>query len=221
MNNLAHAGLLCLAALVLAGCNSSTSTAYRTISLAISGPESSITADQVNRLGRPGLLATFGLSETLLVQAGRSGSFAEWHGPQQMLVTHNGRLVQSAGIPENGDILAPLLPDDPFLGDLRALAEDLEVTRSIDMPARFLTNIPQHARYRSGPMETINIMGVERELQRVDEAISMPSIDFSTTNYYWIDPANGAVLASAQQLAADLPVLYFTEVVPTDAGPQP
>tara|TARA_R110001599_G_scaffold45587_2_gene134652 strand:+ start:1064 stop:1729 length:666 start_codon:yes stop_codon:yes gene_type:complete len=219
--NLAHAGALCLAALVLAGCNSTTSTAYRTINLAISGPESSITAAQVNRIGRPGLLATFGLSETLLVQAGRSGTFVEWHGPAQMLVTHNGRLVQSAGVPEQGDILAPLLRNDPFLGDLRALANGYEVTRNIDMPARFLTNIPQHARYRSGPVETIDIMGVERELQRVDEAISMPSIDFKTTNYYWIDPASGAVLASAQHLAPDLPVLYLTEVTPLDTEQRP
>lgn len=221
MNNLAHAGALCLAALVLAGCNSTTSTAYRTINLAISGPESSITAEQVNRLGRPGLLATFGFSETLLVLANRSGDFAEWHGPEQMLVTRNGRLVQSAGIPEKGDVLAPLLRDDPFLTDLRTLKDGREVTRRIDMPARFLTNIPQHARYRTGPVETIDIMGVERELQRVDEAVSMPSIDFSTTNYYWIDPATGAVLASAQHLAEDLPVLYLTEVTPTDVEQLP
>lgn len=220
MNNLAHAGALCLAALVLAGCNSATNTAYRTINLAISGPESIISTEQVNRLGRPGLLATFGLSETLLVLAARSGDFAEWHGPQQMLVTHNGRLVQSAGIPEKGDVLAPLLRDDPFLGDLRTLADGQEITRRIDMPARFLTNIPQHARYRFGPIEAIDIMGVERRLQRIDEAIRMPSIGFKTTNYYWIDPASGAVLASAQHLAEDLPVLYLTEVVPVDAGQQ-
>tara|TARA_R110000796_G_scaffold54365_1_gene127162 strand:- start:19769 stop:20431 length:663 start_codon:yes stop_codon:yes gene_type:complete len=220
VNNLPYAGALCVIALVLAGCNSSTSTAYRTLSLAISGPESSISAEQVNRLGRPGLLATYGLSETLLVLANRAGTWAEWHGPQQMLVTRNGRLVQTAGIPDKGDVLAPLLPDDPFLGDLRSL-NGQEITRNIDMPARFLTNIPQHARYRTGPMEMIEIMGVERELQRVDEAITMPSIGFSTINYYWVDPATGTVLASAQHLADDLPVLYLTEVVPSTVEPQP
>ena len=220
MNNLPYAGVLCVLALVLAGCNSSTSTAYRTLSLAISGPESSISAEQVNRLGRPGLLATYGLSETLLVLANRAGTWAEWHGPQQMLVTRNGRLVQTAGIPDKGDVLAPLLSDDPFLGDLRSL-NGQEITRNIDMPARFLTNIPQHARYRTGPMEMIEIMGTERELQRVDEAITMPSIGFSTINYYWVDPAAGTVLASAQHLADDLPVLYLTEVVPSNAEPQP
>ena len=204
MNNLPYAGALCVIALVLAGCNSSTSTAYRTLSLAISGPESSISAEQVNRLGRPN----------------RAGTWAEWHGPQQMLVTRNGRLVQTAGIPDKGDVLAPLLPDDPFLGDLRSL-NGQEITRNIDMPARFLTNIPQHARYRTGPMEMIEIMGVERELQRVDEAITMPSIGFSTINYYWVDPATGTVLASAQHLADDLPVLYLTEVVPSTVEPQP
>lgn len=221
MNNLAHAGALCLAALLLAGCNSTTGTAYRTISLAISGPESIITPEQVNRLGRPGLLANFGVSETLLVQAGRSGSFAEWHGPEQMLVTHNGRLVQTAGIPEQGDVLAPLLRDDPFLGDLRTLTDGQEVTRLVDMPVRFLSNLPQHARYRFGPVEAVDIMGVEHQLQRIDEALSMPSIGFKTTNYYWIDPDNGAVLASAQHLAEDLPVLYLTELLPVNAELQP
>jgi len=34
-------------------------------------------------------------------------------------------------------------------------------------------------------MEMIEIMGTERELQRVDEAIHYASIGSGATNYYW------------------------------------
>ena len=47
----------------------------------------------------------------------------------------------------------------------------------------------------------------------------MPTIDFSTTNQYWVDVRSGRVIASAQRLSPDLPVLFLTEVSPAGLEP--
>ncbi|MEH6671624.1 YjbF family lipoprotein [Halopseudomonas sp.] len=195
-----------------------TATSYDTIKLAISGPEPVITTDVVNNLGRPSLVARMAQSEALLVRASQFRLISEWHGREQALVTHNGRLIQTAGVPENGDLIAPLLPNDPFLGDLRQ-ADGVEVTRLIDMPDRYLTGVPQQARYRVREIETIEVMGEERQLQRVEEAIRMPALGIRETNLYWVDPDTGRVIASRQFLVPELPPLFLTEVAP--AGDQP
>jgi len=56
----------------------------------------------------------------LLVAPIGSGDWAEWHGPEQMLVTRNGRLVQTAGNTDKGDCGSAHAMTTPFLGDLRA-----------------------------------------------------------------------------------------------------
>lgn len=218
MNNLLRFGAAGLAGLVLAGCNSLTNTSYETIRLAISGPESLITTEVVESLGRPALIAQMGNSEALLVQASQFRVTSEWHGMQQGLVTRNGRLTQTAGVAENGDLSAPLLPDDPFLGDLRN-ADGVEVTRLIDLPDRYLTGVPQQANYRVGKLEAIEIMGEERQLQRIEEVIRMPVLGVKEKNLYWLDPASGQVIASKQFIVPELPPLFLTEVHP--AGGQP
>lgn len=218
MNTLLRSGVCCLAGLMLAGCNSMTATSFDTIKLAISGPEPVITTDVVNNLGRPSLIARMGQSEALLVRASQYRLVSEWHGLEQALVTQNGRLIQTAGVPEKGDLIAPLLPNDPFLGDLRQ-ADGVEVTRLIDMPDRYLTGVPQLARYRVRTLEAIEIMGIERQLQRVEEVIRMPVLGIRETNLYWVDPDDGRVIASRQFLVPELPALFLTEVAP--AGGQP
>lgn len=219
MINPLRSGMLCLSCMLLVACNSSTNTAYQTINLAIKGPESTITTDVINRLGKTGLIVRLGNAEALLVLAARYNNTAEWHGPNQLLVTRNGRLVQSAGAPDNADLIAPLAANDPFLADLRKLRDGQEITRQVDYPKRFLTGLPQHARYTLGSIESIEIMGVPRSLQRINEAITMPTLGFKATNTYWMEPETGKVLASAQHLTPDQPALSLTEVSPAGAQP--
>ncbi|QJD58687.1 YjbF family lipoprotein [Pseudomonas sp. gcc21] len=219
MKVLLLAGMSAAAALLMSGCTSVASSSYETLRLAISGPESIITADYVNSLDRPALSARLKQSEALLVLAARNDGVAEWHGRSQALVTQNGRLIQTAGLPDEADIIAPLAVADPFLQDLRALPEDVEVTRLVDFPGRYLTSVPQHARYRKGPVETLEIMGEQRALQRMDEIIRMPSISFRATNHYWFDPDTGNVLVSAQHLAPGFPPVHLVELTQSVGQP--
>ncbi|WP_150278572.1 YjbF family lipoprotein [Halopseudomonas salina] len=186
---------------------------YESIKLAVSGPEPLVTAEYVNTLDRPGLVVQLVQSEALLIRAAESQGTAEWHGLEQMLVTQNGRVIQAAGLPDGSDVLAPMMAADPFRGDLRTIGQ-VEVVRTVDYPDRFLTGIPQIASYELGPEEAIQVMGREIQLQRLDENISMPALDFTATNYYWFDPATGKVIASVQHVAPGLPPMRLTEVRP-------
>ncbi len=222
MATLFKAGTLCLAGLMLAGCNSLSRDAYRTMALAVTGLPPVATVDYVRALDRPALSARLNQSEALFVYGGQSEGFVEWLGTSQVLVIRNGRLVQSAGLPDQADLIAPFAEADPFLSDLRHIADGAEVTRLVDLPGRYLTGIPQHARYSLGPLQNREVMGQTRRLQRIDESIRMPALGFRTTNRYWIDPADGQVVISTQQLAPDMPELTLTVLVPPPGeGSQP
>jgi hypothetical protein len=214
VNNLSRLGACCLAAVLLPGCNSLMNDSYETLKLAISGPESLVTVDYVNRMSQPGLVVQLVQSEALLVRASEREGLAVWRGINQMLVTHNGRIVQAAGMSEDSDVIAPLAPEDPLRGDLRSL-DQAEVIRLVDYPDRFLTGIPQIASYQRGPMESLQVMGANRQLQRLDESVSMPALDYETTNYYWFDPASGEVIVSVQHIAPGFPSMRLTEVRPS------
>jgi hypothetical protein len=206
----------------LAGCNSTTVDSYRTMKLAIAGPPPVATVGYVRSLDRPALAARLGNAEAVMVLAARRNGVDEWHGVTETLVLRHGRLVQSAGLPDGSDLIVATPADDPFQGDLRTLQDGTEVTRLVDLPARFLTGIPQYARYSLGPLQTREIMGVKRELRRVDERISMPALGFRATNRYWFDPASGRVLISEQQWLPGMPGLILTELVSdVNSGEQP
>lgn len=215
--SLARAGALCAVGW-LAGCNSTTVDSYRTLKLAVSGAPPLVTTDLVAALDRPALAAELGQSQALLVLASRNGQIAEWHGLDQMLVLQNGRLVQSAGLPDGADVTAPLVANDPFLHDLRAIEPGLELTRLVDLPKRYLTDVPQHARYSNGPVRTLTIHGKNLRLQRLDEHVSMPALGFRAHNRYWFDPATGRVVMSEQHLGPGLPLLRLTELLPSDSA---
>lgn len=202
----------------LAGCNSLSRDAVETMRLAISGPESVISVDRVNAVDAPVLLAELDGAEALLVAPGAATGRAEWHGLTEMLLTHHGRLVQSAGLPV--DVIAPLVANDPFLTGLNRVTTGTEVTRLVDYPAQYRTGLRQHARYRVGRMESITYMGARHQLLRIDEMINMPELGFRATNRYWVEPDTGLVRHSVQHLAPDMPPLVLT-LAKTEGGARP
>ena len=192
----------------LAGCNSLSGDALDTIRLAISGPESAVSIERVQAVGGPALIAQLGVAEALLISTGPATGLAEWYGLTEMLLTHHGRLVQTAGL--STDLIAPLVSNDPFAAGLHQVADGLEVTRLVDYPALHRTGLRQHARYRLGKVERIDFMGATHSLLRVDELIRMPELGFKATNQYWVEPDTGLVRHSVQHIAPDLPPLRLT-----------
>lgn len=199
------------------GCNSLTGDALQTMRLAITGPESPITVERVNAIDAPVLLAQLGVAEAMMVSSGNATGVVEWHGVTEMVLTHHGRVTQTAGMPS--DIIVPLAAADPFAAGLHTVADGLEVTRLVDYPALYRTGLHQHARYKRGRLEKVEFMGASHQLLRIDEAIHMPELGLKATNHYWVEPDTGLVRRSTQYLAPDLPPLHLTLV--KTAGGQP
>ncbi|SDS45011.1 Group 4 capsule polysaccharide lipoprotein gfcB, YjbF [Halopseudomonas litoralis] len=199
------------------GCNSLSGDALQTMKLAISGPESPVTIERVNAVNGPALSVRLGVAEAMLVTRGSATGVVEWYGITEMLLTQHGRVTQSAGLPF--DIIAPLVSGDPFNQGLLTVADGLEITRQVDYPAQYLTGLRQHAHYERGPLEEVEFMGQRHMLQRVDEHIRMPELDFKATNHYWLEPDTGLVRRSTQYIAPDLPPLHLTLL--KTAGGQP
>ena len=202
----------------LAGCNSLSGDALDTMRLAISGPESEVSIERVQSVNGPALIAQLGVAEALLISTGPSTGLVEWYGLTEMLLTHHGRLVQTAGLPV--DLIAPLNGDDPFVTGLHRVTDGFEVTRLVDYPALHRTGLRQQAHYRIGKVESIEFMGASHSLLRIDELIRMPELGFKATNQYWVEPDSGLVRHSVQHLAPDLPPLRLT-LAKTQGAQQP
>lgn len=212
MKTFLHRVALGVAVIGLAGCNSLSGDAVDTIRLAVSGPTSDISVERVNAVDAPVLLAEMGVAEAMLVSPQRQGTgLVEWHGLSEMLLTHHGRLIQTAGLPV--DLLSPrLTADDPFALGLHLIPDGLEVARLVDYPAQHQTGLRQYARYQRGRMEAITFMGTSHELLRINETIHMPELGFKATNQYWVEPESGLVRHSVQHIAPDMPALRLTLV---------
>lgn len=214
LNLLRHAVLAGVLALSVAGCSSSTVDSVDTLRLAIRGPQPLLSVEQVNQLGQPLLLARWGMSQASLVRSSERNNLVEWRGNSQVLALQHGRLVMSAGLPEQADLLLSLATNDPFVTGLQHITDGQQLTRQVDFPQRYLTGVPQHASYRKGPLESMTIMGRRLQLQRIDEQLDMPAIGFQTTNQYWIEPDSGRILHSRQTLLPGLPPLTLTLLEP-------
>lgn len=201
----------------LTGCSGLQNSSFETLNLAISGLDPTITVADVNALKGPALLVRFGQADALMVASTVQGNYVQWRGVGEHLVTDHGRLVRSAGLPT--DILAPLLPDDPFILGLHNVTDGLEISRQLDYPARYQTGLRQIARYQRGALESVEIMGQARELQRIDERIEIPALGFKAQNRYWVDPQTGLILDSVQYLTPELPPLRLTLVRPYGGQP--
>lgn len=220
LNLLRHAVLAGVLALSVAGCSSSTVDSVDTLRLAIRGPQPLLSVEQVNRVGQPLLLARWGMSEASMVRVVDHHNLTEWHGSSQVLVLQHGRLVMTAGLPEQADFLLELGADDPFVVGLQGITEGRQLTRLVDFPQRYLTGLQQQASYHKGPVEGITIMGRQLQLQRIDERLSMPELDFHTVNQYWIEPDSGRILHSRQTLLPGLPPLIMTLLEPQASAPE-
>lgn len=218
MKTFATTVTLGMAIIGLAGCNSLSGDSLATMRLALTGPESPISVERVNAVDGPVLLAELGVAEAMLISPAPIAELTEWHGTSEMLLTQGGRLVQTAGLPV--DLIAPLAANDPFRTGLNNLVDDTQVTRLVDYPARYLTGLRQHARYRVGRIESVSYMGTQHQLLRIDERIHMPELNFRATNHYWIEPDTGTVRRSVQHIAPDLPPLRLTVAKP-QGGRQP
>jgi hypothetical protein len=140
----------------------------------------------------------------VLVLGNVDGSRQAWYGSRHEVVfIEHGRVVQTSGLAQNLDGLQ-LPDDDPFARGLHTLQAPRRYRRLEDWSPGYRYGVTVEAELIPQGEETIEILGVNRRLRRVDERIEAPAVHYQAINHYWIDPRDGFIWKSEQHLAPGL-----------------
>lgn len=149
--------------------------------------------------------AALGLAPPSLVVLGRlEGNRHHWiTADRVVIVTENGRVVQTAGFPN--DLLA-LRPLDPT-------ASTSETMFTVDLAHRDLYGIRIFC--RSGPSEktALDIRGVTKDVWKTSEYCTTPDFDWEFENVFWRDES-GYTWKSEQHFSPDTPPLELSILKP-------
>ena len=131
---------------------------------------------------------------------------------QQVLMMRDGQVVRTTGFGSNlaGSRLSV---DSPFAAGLHRVATGATSQRWVDYADGYQVGIPLQSRFENKGLEQLDILERSYSLLRVDEHISAPLIGLDAVNSYWVDPADGFIMASRQQVTPELQVIV-TQIRP-------
>jgi len=201
--------VLCGLTAAVTGCSELplVSNAYSALRLATFGlPDSHIDRALVSQIPYASISAKVGKGpKSLLILGRKEGDKLHWiSADRAVLVTRHGRVVRTAGFPEN---LRNTTQEfgDPVNKQLHNLQNSVISTRQIDLDLGLHYGIPIRSKFeRIGDREiTISELRVKTVLIRERNFASTVNWDF--TNYYWVDAFDGFVWKSVQHIARSFP----------------
>jgi hypothetical protein len=198
-----------MAALLLCGCNPLMKATLTNFEAAFSGPdELDVTATQVAAIQFPQLKLTTPSGEGVLALVRERGDLQYWVASgKQVLLLRDGLAVRSVGLGLGGDLDGTRFDAvSPFRQGLHRLPDGYSSQRRIDLYQGYETGVVLNSRLTRQPMETLRILDKEYAVLRVDEDVDAPAIGLRATNHHWVDPENGFILQSEQQLTKQLRV---------------
>lgn len=196
-----------LAAMVLGGCSSSGSSDYAAYFQAVreswhgSFGNGAVTRQQAAAVPYASMGVRFGDGqENLLVLGSDTGGDELWTSRAHIVVlTHDGRIRRTVGLANDLTALAPKAGVDlppPFA----ALKGPVVFNLSADFADLGVYAAPIACRMTARGAETVVILGHGIHAVRVSELCRATSLNWFFTNSYWIDPENGFVWRSIQNL---------------------
>jgi hypothetical protein len=213
--------LILLAALTasLSACSPLMQGSLSTLGASLRSPASlELTKAQVDALPYYQIQVSTEYGSAVMALVHVQGKLQYWRAnSNQLLLLEDGVIVRTFGFPN--DLLGTrLAPDSPFPRGLHSLAEGQPSQRWIDLDSNTQFDIPLSGTFHLAGIETVRILGRDRSLLRVDESLDSPLAGMSTTNHYWIDPQDGFVLQSHQQVTPSLSVT-LTQLRPLRGQP--
>nr|WP_283939580.1 YjbF family lipoprotein [Pseudomonas sp. R3.Fl] len=207
-------------ALSLCACNPLMRASWDTLRAATQGPQPlELSQTQVDAVPYYQIKLQTQGGEAVMALVRQQGDLQYWlASTHQVVLMRDGLVVRTTGF---GDNLAGtrLGANSPFYTGLHKLADGHSSERWIDMATGYRMGIPLHSRFHKVGLERVNILEHEYDLLRVDEEIRAPLLGFSATNKYWVDPKDGFVMQSLQQVTPDLQVA-ITQLRPYRRGAQ-
>ena len=208
MNTLKVGVCLCVAVL-LSGCNPLMSASLNNLKAAVVGPdEVDVTAAEVAAVDYPQLKLTTPSGSGVLALVREREDLQFWVASgKQVLLLRDGLAVRSIGLGLEGDLDGTRLADDsPFKRGLHHVADGFTTRRWIDLYKGQEVGVIVNSRFSRRADTTLNILDKDYAVLRVDEQIDAPAIGLRATNHYWVDPHDGFILQSEQQLTTQLRV---------------
>jgi len=197
------AGVACM---LLASCTDVSRSSLESVRLAWHGqPKLSPTAEQV--LAKPffQMRATTNKGDAILNLGNVDGQRQLWYGKDGVIVVlEHGRVVQTVGLVQNLDGSRVRSSGDPFAIGLHKLDAPMTYDREDDWSPGYRYGIAMHNQLSPSGSSDIDILGTSHHVLLVTENVSAPTVDYRATNRYWVDPQDGFIWQSEQQVAPGL-----------------
>ncbi|WP_448679741.1 YjbF family lipoprotein [Pseudomonas nicosulfuronedens] len=201
--------LIALAALAasLSACNPLMQGSLNTLGASLRGPGSlKVTQAQVDALPYYQIQVTTEYGSAVMALVRVQGKLQYWRAnSNQLLLLEDGVIVRTLGFPD--DLLGTrLAADAPFPHGLQQVADGQPSQRWIDLASNTQFGILLSGTFHRAGIETVRILDRDLSLLRVDERLSSQIRGMSSTNHYWVDPQDGFVMQSRQQVTPSLSV---------------
>lgn len=205
-----------LASIILAGCSQKMDAFSKTAELAFLGQDDTyVTARQVENTPYASAYVKVGdAPQAFVVLAFAEQEQLKWiAADKNMIVTQHGRLVKTQGFGEDITNVSNLDRDPLALGLLKSTTPMTWQSR-FEWAQVFRGGYEVTSIFRSRGKETLTILDKSRELARFDEQVTVPALNASYTNSYWIEPSNGQIVQSYQYMGPDMALVKFTVLKP-------
>jgi hypothetical protein len=204
-----NVGVCLMAALLLCGCNPLMVASVTNLKSAVVGPDDiDVTSAQVAEVNYPQIKLTTPSGSGVLALVREREDLQFWVASgKQVLLLRDGLAVRTIGLGAEGDLDGTRLSDaSPFQRGLHNVADGDTSQRWIDLYKGQEVGLIVNSRFTRKSMETLKILNKEYAVLRVDERIDVPAIGLRATNRYWVDPVDGFIVQSEQQLTSQLRV---------------
>lgn len=199
--------LLVALAAIQTGCTPVSSTSMSAVKLLVNHHRNQTpTATTVAALPYYQLAASTHDGQAVLILGNVDGTREDWYGNNHVVVfLEHGQLIGTAGLPQNLDDLSQPA-DNPFARGLQHLSTSVEYTYTVDWSPGYRYGVPVHARLTQAGTTQLDILGQAHNVLRIDEELDAPAAGWHAVNHYWVDPADGFVWKSVQQIVPGRPI---------------
>ncbi|MBN3132412.1 YjbF family lipoprotein [Pectobacterium brasiliense] len=202
--------------ILLIGCSQNMEQVGKTFKLAFIGQDDThVSAKQVANTPYASAYLKVGKApQAFVVLAFAEQNQLKWIGADKnMVATQHGRLVKTQGFGEDITYVDNLQQDPLTLGLLKTSTPMTWQSR-VEWSQVFRGGYETTSVFQARGKETIKILDTSRELLRFDERVTVPTLNESYTNSYWLDPATGSVVQSQQYMGPDMALVTFTVLKP-------
>ena len=205
---------ICL--MLLSGCAQHVKIVGDTAKLAILGQQDTqIPSQKVAELPYASAYLKVGNAPQAFIILGMAeqGDLKWFSADKNMVVTRAGRLIKTVGFGEDIRYLNNL-EHDPLASGLLKPTTSLNWQHRVEWSQVYRGGYDLFSEFQAKGAETVIILDKQRTLQRFDETVTVPALNVSYINQFWLDPENGKVVQSHQYMGPNLALVQFTVLKP-------